>query len=293
MADLVVAETTCDGKKKMYELLAASRPMHVLELPQKPDEPDAFDHWLRELGRLKAELERRFNVTITDARLREAVRTMNRERSLRRRLAELMKADTPPMTGRQLLDLRSSISGIPADLEAYEEALRMLPGRIPPGGADSPVRVLMTGVPMAHGAERVLEIVEKAGGIVVAMENCTGLKPILEDVDEEAADPLRAIAEKYFHLPCSVMTPNDRRLDSLRRLAADYRPACVVELVWQACLTYDVESHRVKRLAEEELGLPYLRIETDYSPSDSARIAVRVEALYETVRAATPDWRAR
>jgi len=292
MADLVVAETTCDGKKKMYELLAASRPMHVLELPQKPDEPDAFDHWLRELGRLKAELERRFNVTITDARLREAVRTMNRERALRRRLAELMKADTPPMTGRQLLDLRSSISGIPADLEAYERILDAL-GRARPAGADGRVRVLMTGVPMAHGAERVLEIVEKAGGIVVAMENCTGLKPILEDVDEEAADPLRAIAEKYFHLPCSVMTPNDRRLDSLRRLAADYRPACVVELVWQACLTYDVESNRVKRLAEEELGLPYLRIETDYSPSDSARIAVRVEALYETVRAATPDWRAR
>jgi len=287
MADLVVAETTCDGKKKMYELLAASRPMHVLELPQKPDEPDAFDHWLRELRRLKAELERRFGVCITDARLREAVRTMNRERALRRRLAETMKADTPPMTGRQLLDLRSSISAIPADLEAYERILDAL-GRVRPAGADGRVRVLMTGVPMAHGAERVLEITEKVGGIVVAMENCTGLKPILEDVDEEAADPLRAIAEKYFHLPCSVMTPNDRRLDSLRRLAADYRPACVVELVWQACLTYDVESNRVKRLAEEDLGLPYLRIETDYSPSDSARIAVRVEALYETVRAATP-----
>ncbi|HUW99843.1 MAG TPA: double-cubane-cluster-containing anaerobic reductase, partial [Phycisphaerae bacterium] len=288
MADLVVAETTCDGKKKMYELLAASRPMYVLELPQKPDEPDAFDHWLGELERLKAELERRFAVRITDASLREAVRTMNRERELRRRLAELMKADAPPLTGRELLDFRSSIPVIPADMEAYQEALRVLPGRVPPGGADSPVRVLMTGVPMAHGAERVLEIIEKAGGLVVVMENCTGLKPILEDVDEKADDPLRAIAEKYFHLPCSVMTPNDRRLDSLRRLAEDYRAQCVIELVWQACLTYDVESGRVKHLAEEELGIPYLRIETDYSPSDSARIAVRVEALYETVRAGAP-----
>jgi benzoyl-CoA reductase/2-hydroxyglutaryl-CoA dehydratase subunit BcrC/BadD/HgdB len=121
--------------------------------------------------------------------------------------------------------------------------------------------------------------------LVVAAENCTGLKPILEDVAETASDPLRALAEKYFHLPCSVMTRNDRRLDSLRRLAAEYRTECVIELIWQACLTYDVEAHRVRRLAEEELGLPYLRIETDYSPSDSARIAVRVEALFETIRA--------
>ncbi len=51
-----------------------------------------------------------------------------------------------------------------------------------------------------------------------------------------------------------------------------------------ACATYDVESARVRRVVEDELGLPYLRIETDYSPSDSARIAVRVEALFETVR---------
>jgi benzoyl-CoA reductase/2-hydroxyglutaryl-CoA dehydratase subunit BcrC/BadD/HgdB len=288
MADLIVAETTCDGKKKMYELMAASRPMYILELPQKPDEPDAFAHWFGELKRLKGELERRFRVKITDARLRKAIVAMNDERSLRRALAQLMKADAPPLTGRELLDLKSSISCIAKDLEAYEAALRTLPERQPVCEPGSRVRVLMTGVPLVHGAERVLEIVENSGGLVVAMENCTGVKPILEDVDGKAKDPLRAIAEKYFHLPCSVMTPNDRRQDWLRKLAKEYRADCIIELVWQACLTYDVESHRVKRLAEEELKMPYLRIETDYSPSDSARIAVRVEALFETVRAASP-----
>ena len=141
---------------------------------------------------------------------------------------------------------------------------------------------------MAHGAERVLQIIENSGGLVVAMENCTGLKPILDDVDPDAPDPIDALAEKYFHLPCSVMTPNDRRLDTLGRLAETYRADCVIELVWQACLTYDVESRRVRRYAEEQLGIPYLRIETDYSPSDSARIAVRVEGLFETIRARSP-----
>jgi len=286
MADMIVAETTCDGKKKMYELMARSRPMYVLELPQKPDDEGAFEHWLVELAKLKAELERRFGVEITDDKLRDAIKTMNRERALRRSLAELMKSDPPPMTGRELIDLKSSISGLCADLAQYEKALETLPGRDPFAGAERPVRVLMTGVPMAHGAERVLEIVEKSGGVVVAQENCTGLKPVLDDVDESAAEPLRAVAEKYYHLPCSVMTPNDRRLELVGRLAKEYRAEAVVDLVWQACITYDVESARMKRAVERDMGLPYLRIETDYSPSDSARIAVRVEALFETVRAA-------
>jgi len=282
MADLLVAETTCDGKKKMYELLREAHPMHVLELPQKPDDPDAFEHWVLEMRKLKAGLEERFGVEITDERLRESIALMNRERRLRRELAALMRKEDPPLTGRQLLDIKSLISCLPHDLSLYEEALRVL-SQQSVCRADR-VRVLLTGVPLPHGAERVLEIIEDHGGLVVCQENCTGLKPLLEDVDAAAGDPLRALAATYFHLPCSVMTPNTRRMDLLKRLADEYAPQCVIELVWQAFLTYDVESARVKRLVEEDLGLPYLRIETDYSPSDSARIAVRVEALFETVQ---------
>ena len=144
--------------------------------------------------------------------------------------------------------------------------------------------MLLTGVPVVHGAQRVMEIIEGSGGLIVCQENCTGVRPIVEDVDENLNDPLVALAEKYFHLPCSVLTPNRRRLELLRQLASQYRPDCVVELIWQACLTYDVESVHVVRWAQQELGVPYLRIETDYSPSDSVRIAIRVEALFETVR---------
>ncbi|MEN6448967.1 MAG: double-cubane-cluster-containing anaerobic reductase [Thermoguttaceae bacterium] len=284
MADLVVAETTCDGKKKMYELMGQTREMYVLELPQKADEQDARDHWRAELQKFRAFLDRRFGTTISDCRLRQAIGVMNRERALRRQLAALMQADPPPLSGRQLLSLRSSISGIEEDFAQYEKAIARYRNASAAGDGVRPIRVLMTGVPMVTGAERVLDIVEQSGGCVVAMENCTGLKPILEDVDAAAADPLAALADTYYHLPCSVMTPNRRRFEVLRDLARQYRPECVIELVWQSCLTYDVESHFVRRMAEKELGIPYLRIETDYSPSDSARIATRVEALFETVR---------
>ena len=291
MADLVVAETTCDGKKKMYELMAETRPMYVLELPQKPTDSDAMAHWASELRKLKTKLENHFGVKVTDEKIRQAIGVMNRERQLRRGLAELMKSQLPPLTGRQLLEFKSNISGISADFEQYTEAIKLFKTQKANFRRYPRVRVLMTGVPMVHGAERVLDIIESHGGLVVCMDNCTGLKPILEDVDETVKDPILALAEKYLHLPCSVMTRNDRRLEILRNLVAEYRPQCVIELIWQACITYDVESYLVKKLAEKELGIPYLRIETDYSPSDSARIALRVEALFETVSQETREQR--
>ena len=287
MADIVVAETTCDGKKKMYELMARTREMVILELPQKPKNLDALNYWCTELKKFKVQLEERFKAQITDERLRHATRLMNEERRLRRDLAYLMAADAPAITGRQLLDLKSIISCIESDLDMYRLALKEFQSQSNPQNAQK-TRVLLTGVPTVHGAERVVDLIEEAGGLIVCMENCTGLKPIWEDVDENAEDLLSAIAHKYMSLPCSVMSPNDGRLAHLIELARVFRPDCVVDLSWQACLTYDVESWRLREWAEQIENIPYLRISTEYSPSDSARIRTRLEALYETVKSRKP-----
>lgn len=284
MADLVIAETTCDGKKKMYEIMSETRPMMVLDLPNRSESAAGLAHWTDELRTLRTRLEEKFSVEITDEKLRHAIRFMNTERHLRRKLARTMEAVNPPITGRELMKLRSIVGGNPTDLERYEAALRAIAEQPRHRGRNPKSRVLLTGVPLPHGAERVVDIIEDRGGMVVCMENCTGLRPLLEDVDETSPDPVAALAAKYFHLPCSVMSPNQARVDSLATLAERYDVDCCVELVWQSCLTYDVESFFVRNLCEKKLNIPYLRIETDYSSSDSARIAVRVEALFESVR---------
>ena len=281
-ADLVVAETTCDGKKKMFELMAETRPMFVLALPHNREATLGREQWIAEMFRLRNELERRFNVKVTDDKLRAAIRQMNEERSLRRELANLMRAEEPPFTGRQLLDMKSIISCMPADIQRYKSILSKAADiRVPRPGV---VRVLLTGVPVVHGAERVVDLIESRSGLIVCQENCTGLKPILEDVDENVGDPMQALADKYLATPCSVMTPNTARLESIKRLAIEFRADCIIDLIWQACLTYDIESAKVRKLAENDLQLPFLRIQTDYSPSDSERIAVRVEAMFENAR---------
>ena len=286
MADLVVAETTCDGKKKMFELMALTRNLCVLELPQKPDLPEALAFWTGQLYKLKDELENRFKVTITNEKIKKAIRAMNHERTLRRKLAGLMAANHPPMTGRQLLDFKTIISPMEDACRQYEAVPILFEDKPKSSSKDKKVRILVTGVPVVHGAERVIDLIEAAGGLVVCMDNCTGLKPILEDVDPAGPDLIEAIARKYLHLPCSVMTKNERRLDVLGQMVDQYRPDCIVELVWQNCLTYDVESFFVRQFARDR-HLPYLLIRTDYSPCDSERIKLRVEALFETIRSQT------
>jgi len=281
MASLTIAETTCDGKKKMYEQLMKRHPMHVLELPQKANDPDAHEHWYRELLKLRSVLEQHVGVTITDERLREAIRRMNRERRLRLALADLMQEDRPPLMGRELLNLKSLIAGLPDDLAAYERILKNLAQRpMAERSSGHRPRVLLTGVPCPHCAERIVDLIEREGGLIVVQENCTGIKPILRQVPEDAEDPIRALADYYFAIPCSVMTPNTARQELIRELVKRFRVDCIVELVWQCCLTYDIESAQTRATAAS-LGLPYLKIETGYSPHDDARLAVRIGALFE------------
>jgi len=154
MADLIVAETTCDGKKKMYELMAEEKDLLVLELPQKARNNAALENWTDELRRFRGKTEERFGIAITDDALRKAIRLMNRERGLRRRLAALMQSENPPLTGRQLIDFHSSISGIESDLVQYEKAIAMFESMPAVPGTGERTRVLLTGVPVVHGAER-------------------------------------------------------------------------------------------------------------------------------------------
>ena len=77
-SDLVVADTTCDGKKKMYELFDF-KPLFMLQLPQIQDN-DALTYWRGQFEKLVAHMEKMFQVTITDEKLHEAIKLMNRER---------------------------------------------------------------------------------------------------------------------------------------------------------------------------------------------------------------------
>ena len=71
-ADMLIGETTCDGKKKMYELLGNIKNVHVMQLPQVQNSLTSLNMWKSEILRLKEVLEKEFQVEITEEKLKEA-----------------------------------------------------------------------------------------------------------------------------------------------------------------------------------------------------------------------------
>lgn len=284
-SDIVVADTTCDGKKKMYELLQEHKPIALLQLPQIQDE-DALTYWRGQFKGLVARLEAEFNVAITDEKLRAAIVLMNRERLALKAVMDLAKRRPSPITGMELVEIGFKTSffpdketGIAMLLDLAEEIGRRADAGETCYGNETP-RILLTGVPVGMGSHKVVRLVEECGGNVVCLDNCSGYKKTRVMMDE-TGDPLSEMARRYLHVPCAVMSPNPNRYDALEELTRDFSVDAVIDLTWQGCQTYAVESWSLKKFTQDKLGLPFLQIETDYSETDTEQLKVRIEAFME------------
>ncbi len=287
-SDLIVGETTCDGKKKMYELLAGLKDVYVLHLPQGQVRPSEAESWYEEVGLFKEELERRFDATITDKDLRRAVHNRNRVRRAMLDLFALQRTVPAAMSGVELMS--TMLSGtFNFDPVEYAESLEALAEKRRDafragGGAIDPAakRIVLTGCPTGGIINKVGRAIEDNGGVIVSLDNCMGERTNSLMVDEEADDILRAIADRYLAINCSVMTPNSGRMENTLRMVEEYRADGVVDAVLTACHTFNVESALMQR-AMEEHDIPYMKLETDYSAGDAGQVETRLAAFIETI----------
>ena len=285
-SDVIVGETTCDGKKKMYEAMGRIKSVHLMHLPYDPNLPHSLVFWREEVDRFGAFLSELTGNPITIDELNRQIRIQNRVRGLIKKLHAANLADGGiRVSGRALLNVLEA-RNFWADQEEYADRLETLvlameesPAVLEKAGA----RILLTGTPIGKGSDKVLRLIEKSGATVIAMENCTSLKAAWTNVEEDTANPLDALARRYLHLPCSCMTPNDGRVALIRELAELYQVDAVVDLTWHACHTYMVEARRVGRFVNEDPGLPVLHLCTDYGESDLESLRTRIEAFLEII----------
>ena len=257
--DFIFADATCDGKKKMFELLQRIKPLHLLQLPQTSRTEESLRYWHGELVKMRQLTERIAGVSITEEDLQERIRLYNRCRATVNELFGLNKSDTPLLYGREIIAITEEFSGFECNLEQRIENVREAMGqarrRMDDRGFVAEMRgkprILLTGCPTTNN--KVLDIIEESGAVVVAMENCGGLKtssfPVAED-----GDPMFALAERTLNTPCPCMTPNSARLDLIERIVREYAVEGVVELTWEACHKLSHRSIFRKRTGHRSSG---------------------------------------
>ena len=287
--DLIVGETTCDGKKKAYELLAEMAPLHVMELPQMK-RPEDRALWRTEIERLVSRLEEVSGRTLTAENLAAAIKEVNDKRRALRRLNAARKASPVPISGKDaLLAVQVAFyDDVPRFTQMVNKIAAELEDRVTAGQGvvpkDAP-RILVTGTPMAVPNWKMHDVIEKLGAVVVMEELCTGSRYYSRLVDETPADVpgmIDALTDKYLEINCACFTPNRGRMDDVIRLAGEYQVDGIVQYDLQFCTPYQIEATTIDRAAKAA-GIPVLRIDTDYSAGDIGQLSTRVEAFLEMI----------
>lgn len=287
IADMYIGETTCDGKKKAWEILKEDVPMYVMDLPQMKRRKD-YKAWAEEITALKDKVEEFTGNKVDAEKLAASIKLINDKRRALQRLSDFRKNKNIPISGKDVLLI--------SQIAFYDDPTRFtqmtntlcdeLDKRVEEGISVFPKgtkRILLAGTPLAIPNWKLHNIVETTGGAVVCEEMCTGTR-YFENLVEEGRDTfegqVEALAERYMNINCACFTPNEARIDDIKRLVKEYDIDGVIDVNLKFCNLYDTEGFLVER-ALKEAGIPVLGIETDYTDADAQQLRTRIGAFIE------------
>jgi benzoyl-CoA reductase/2-hydroxyglutaryl-CoA dehydratase subunit BcrC/BadD/HgdB len=284
---MAVGETTCDVKKKTWEILAKKVNFHVMEVPQKKNDLDK-KIWRAEVEEFKNKIETLAERKVTPEKLSQTIKIMNDKRRALQKLGELRKHDPPPISGLDaLVVMQGALNDEPIRFTHNLNKLNQeLEERITQGispFAKGTKRIMISGTPAVMGNWKVHSLIEKSGAVVVVDETCTGTRYYENLVNEDENDldkQLDALAERYMKINCSCFTPNDDRITDAVNKVEECKVNGVVHYILQYCHAYNVETLKLDAEFKKK-NIPSLKIVTDYSEEDIGQLRTRIDAFLE------------
>lgn len=287
IADMYVGETTCDGKKKAYEILGEDVPMYIMDVPQMKRTKDILN-WKNEIEAFAKKVEEFTGNKITQEKLSEAIKIINNKRKALQRVYNCRKSKDLPISGRDAL-LMIQISFFDDPVRCAQMCNRLadeLEQRIiDKVSVVSPntKRILVTGTPMAVPNWKLHNIIETSGAVVVCEEMCTGTRYFENLVDENKMtldEQFMALSKRYMRTNCACFTPNTGRIDDILRMVAEYKVDGVIDCSLKFCCLYDTEKYILSRTLKDA-NIPVLTLETDYTDTDTEQLRTRIGAFIE------------
>lgn len=291
-SDFIYGETTCEAKKKSWEILAKHHPVHVMNIPHMKREKD-LRMWKEEIVEFKEHIEEVTGKKLSLEEMKEGTRIVNEKRKALLRLDALrgMNPDVMPVSGKDgLFVVQMGFLDDPVRYtEKVNELCDELEQRVRDGVSvfpkDTP-RLMVLGTPFAPPNWKLHNAVENTGGAVINEESCIGHRYFKDNVNLDGVNDedtlMERLMERYAEIDCACFTPNTPRIDKIVQMYKDRKADGVIYYTLSFCHTYNVEAHLVTEALEKE-GIPCLVIESDYSPEDAGQIKTRVEAFLESL----------
>jgi len=288
--DMIVGETTCDGKKKAWEILDEHTNMYVMDLPQMKRKKD-YKHWKEEIFEFSSELSKLTGKELTVENLSDSIDLINKKRETLQKLYEFRKLKELPISGKDALlitqiafydNMERFIEKTEALIDELEKRVKE---KVSVFDKDTP-RILVTGTPMAVPNWKLHHLIETSGGAVVCEETCTGTRyfeNLVDNTGDTLDEKVEALADRYMGINCACFMPNNGRTDDIIRLHEEYSADGVIYYSLPFCNTYAIEAKQVMDALEAK-GIPVIHIESGYSLEDAGQVKTRLEAFFEMLR---------
>ena len=288
---LMIVPVTCDCKKKTAAMLSKKCNVMTMHIPASrgDDEIDGFTDQLYELAE---RLEDTTGSRITYDTLANAFSTVGHAQYELSEFIRLKKQHPYLIRGTHAMTIMNAAAymSAPAWANAMHRVNASLRERAEKGQTVTSKklpRILLTGSPIVFPNMKIPLLIEETGGIAAADETCMGERgmwdpPVITDNSFDGM--MRALANRSLRpCPCPTFADNSQRLFRLRQLIRENQIQGVIYHVLRGCLVYDFEYRRI----EEELGrlgIPVIRLESDYNEEDVEQLRIRIEAFIELIK---------
>lgn len=276
--DAVITAATCDGMRgaadnvEHFELLPV---LAAIDVPRHVGRESHLRYLAAQLQGLRRRLGEHTGSEVTDDALRASIALYNRLRAGLRSLRDAMGA-----TAFYTL-VHRALTEDPEDVLVEVEAA----ASSEPRSGQRKVRVALLGSCMMGGDYELLDILDRTGSVVVADLLSGGSQLFERDVPTDTGDTdlVEVLARHYWRGTHRARNyPLSIREDAVRELVATHRPHALIHNTLKFCDSYLYDAVHMKRLADE-LGLPYLALETECQAADSGQLTTRVECFLEGV----------
>ena len=288
---MMVIPVTCDCKKKIAGMLSAYCNVMTMHIPASREDED-MEEYIRQLYELMERLEKATGNKITYESLADGFRKVGYAQYELSEFIRLKKRVPYLIRGSHAMAILNSSSYMPADvwgkaLHRVNESLRKNISEKKTVTSKKLPRILLTGSPIVFPNIKIPLLIEEMGGIVAGDETCMGERGLWDPAvitDDSFDGMIGALANRSLRpCPCPTFADNSQRIYRLKQLIKDNQIQGVIYHVLRGCLVYDYEYKRIENELGQ-LGIPVIRLESDYNEEDIEQLRIRIEAFIELIK---------